>query len=226
MIPRRKIECFLLALANRDRNVSSVLPFLGRFGDMLADLPSARQWNRIFSTQRIRAYSDETTLELLREDVEEQEKPVDENLELKRIGDLSSLVRGIWLAETRQERQCRILALHRVLSNSWDPTFLLTKEVVLGDGLLRRPFQQAILHLLKQADRALICPNPECPARFFFRVKRRQRYCSEVCAGFGQRIAKQKWWAAEGNRWRRERKRQSTAARKKRGKQYGTRKAR
>lgn len=152
--------------------------------------------------------------------------PIDEHLEVKRIADLSTLVRRIWSAGTREERQIRILRLHAVLSNNWNPTFLLIPEVVLGDRSSQGPFQQAILHLLKEADRALICPNPDCPARFFFRVKKRQRYCSEVCAGFGQRIAKQKWWAAEGNKWRSERKRKNTTANEKRGKQHGTRKAR
>src|SRR5215475_15355923 len=113
MIPRQKIERFLLALANRDRDASSALPFLNRFGDNLSDLPSARQWNRIFSTAlqsggfrpQQRAFSDETALELMREDVEEQDMPIDEHLEVKRIADLSTLVRRIWSAGTREERQ-------------------------------------------------------------------------------------------------------------------------
>ena len=226
MIPRQEIERFLLALANRDTDASSALPFLTRFRDNLSDLPSARQWNRIFSTQQRRPFSNETVLELLREDIEEQDMPIDEHLEVKRIADLTTLVRGIWKAETLEERQIRILHLHRVLSVSWDPTFLLIPEVVLGGRSSERPFQQAILHLLREADRALICPNPDCPARFFFRVKKRQKYCSEVCAGFGQKIAKQRWWAAEGDRWRSKRTRKNAKANTKRGKRHGTRKAR
>jgi hypothetical protein len=101
-----------------------------------------------------------------------------------------------------REKQCRALLLHRIIS-AWKPAFLVASEVV-KDLSPPGPFEQAILHLLNSADRALVCGNPDCPAPLFFRSRtnRRQRYCSPKCSGFGQREAKRKWWADHGHEWR------------------------
>lgn len=64
------------------------------------------------------------------------------------------------------------------------------------------PFEQALSYLVKSADRARYCPNPDCPAPYFFAKRKNQRYCSEICAAPAQREMKRKWWAEHGEEWR------------------------
>lgn len=64
------------------------------------------------------------------------------------------------------------------------------------------PFERALTHLVKSADVARYCANPECPAPYFFAKRRNQRYCSEICAAPAQRELKRKWWAEHGEEWR------------------------
>lgn len=56
------------------------------------------------------------------------------------------------------------------------------------------PVEAAIFHLRHNRKRALHCPNPECPAPYFFATKKGQKYCSPECAKPAQREAKRKWW--------------------------------
>jgi hypothetical protein len=56
------------------------------------------------------------------------------------------------------------------------------------------PFEQALYHFHRIADRARHCGNPECPAPYFFASKKGQRYCSPKCAGPSQREQKRRWW--------------------------------
>ena len=67
------------------------------------------------------------------------------------------------------------------------------------------PFEKALSHLVKTADVARYCANPECPAPYFFAKRRNQRYCSEICAAPAQRELKRKWWAEHGEDWRKSR---------------------
>ena len=57
------------------------------------------------------------------------------------------------------------------------------------------------LHSLP-AKRFRICARPECQTRFFQASHLRQSYCSEICAQWGQRQWKKRWWAAKGKGWR------------------------
>jgi hypothetical protein len=211
-IPAAKLERFLTELANltevKDRD-NAFMRFQKRFSDMLTDLPSANEWceGPPGTRQGGRMIHSSPEAE-----------------ECIRVGYLSAAVTSIWRGPTPRERQFRALLLHRVVS-AWKPAFLLPVEQLVHPG----PFEQAILHLLKSEDRALVCGNPECPAPLFFRsrTKRRQEYCSPKCSGFGQRVAKRKWWATKGESWRnqrQERKRQNFAKRKETN--NGTRKAR
>ncbi len=209
-IPAAKLERFLTELANlagvKDRD-SAFMRLQKRFRDMLTDLPSAQEWcdgprgkppGRLLKTS-----------------------PRAE--ECIRIGYLSAAVASIWRGPTPRERQFRVLLLHRVVS-AFKPTFLLPVEQLGHPG----PFEQAILHLLKSEDRAVVCGNPECPAPLFFRsrTKRRQRYCSPECSGFGQRVAKRKWWATKGEDWRDQRERKWQNPSKRKETNDGTRKTR
>lgn len=58
------------------------------------------------------------------------------------------------------------------------------------------PFEQVMVHFQRIGENARHCPNPECPAPYFFARRRQQRYCSEVCAEPAQREAKRRWWNA------------------------------
>jgi hypothetical protein len=66
---------------------------------------------------------------------------------------------------------------------------LLLSEVPLT------PFEAAMFHLQTQlTDKLRRCPNPTCPAPYFFATKKGQKFCSTVCAEPAQREAKRKWW--------------------------------
>jgi len=188
-IPGARLERFLRELANlKIDNSSAITRFLRQFGDMLEDLPSAQEWCEGPPGFR----HPDGQLRYRSPGFEEE----------MRIGALSVRVISIWRGSTPREKQFRTLLLHRAIS-AWKPTFLLAPEVV-KDLSTPGPFEQAILHLLNSADRALVCRNPDCPAPLFFRrrTNRRQTYCSTECSGFGQKTAKQKWWAEHGQQWR------------------------
>ena len=77
-------------------------------------------------------------------------------------------------------------------------------------------------------DHVRICANPECKTPYFASKDFRQRFCSEVCAQWGQRQWKREWWAARGNDWRKNRSiERATKHSEKKGKRPdGTRKTR
>lgn len=213
-IATSRLERFLSELANLRNDGPALGRFLTAFGEMLADLPSAKQWygsDEERTRWQLEALKERYPAEKWRmtRDAhatapEEQSEfffePDEDVSESKRISDLRSSVRSIWRAATIEEKQLRALLLHKAVTTSGRAAFLLPSEV-LPPG----PFSQAVLHLLRSAHRALICPNPECPTPYFFRKKRRQRYCSESCSGAGQREAKRKWWTAKGEDWRKKR---------------------
>jgi hypothetical protein len=208
-IPPAKLERFLKELANLHRDSRAFTRFLARFKDMLTDLPSAQEWcdgpPGIGRGAGRLLYS----------------SPGFE--EEHRLGALSVHVMSIWRGPTLREKQFRTLLLRPIIS-AWKPTFFLAADVV-KDLSPPGPFEQAILHLLNSAGRALVCANPDCPAPLFFRspTNRRQRYCSPECSGVGQRVAKRKWWAGHGEQWR---KNQQHGKERKRGEKNGTRKTR
>ncbi len=206
-IPATRVERFLKELVNLKRDSRAILRFLSRFRDMLTDLPSAQQWCE--GPPGVRRQPGRLIYS----------SPGFEEEHM--IGELSVLVMSMWSGPTLREKKARVLLLHRVIS-AWKPTFLLSAiEDVAPPG----PFEQAILHLLDSADRAMVCGNPQCPAPYFFRdrTKRRQRYCSLECSGFGQRAVKRKWWADHGQQWRES---QQTGKERKRGGKHGSSKAR
>jgi hypothetical protein len=57
------------------------------------------------------------------------------------------------------------------------------------------PFEAAMFYLqTKLIDKLRLCPNPRCPAPYFFATKKGQKFCSTVCAEPAQRESKRKWW--------------------------------
>jgi len=69
------------------------------------------------------------------------------------------------------------------------------------------PIELAFHYLLKHHSRTRCCPNPDCPAPYFFAERHTQRYCTEQCAQIGERATKRKWWAEHGTAWRKQTKR-------------------
>ena len=203
---------------------------------MLTDVPSAAEWdmNREAATARVlethwaasSAPSDGTTH--VPAHSFPRFGPQDEIQEFARISDLSTDVRRIWRANALQEKGHRVLLLHEVIARTGNPTFLLSAAIGQSIGRLG-PFAQSILYLLTNADRALVCKNPECPAALFFRSrsKRRQAYCSPKCSGYGQKKAKLDWWREHGEARRKQLgQEQPKTKQTKKGNKHGTGKAR
>jgi len=237
-IPASRLERFLSELANLRNDEPALSRFLTMFGEILADLPSAQQWygkdeertRRQLETLKERYPTEKWRMTRGADKTPTEQPdwffgPPEDVAEFTRMFDLRSSVRSIWRAPTSEEKQLRALLLHNAATSSGKAAFLLPSEVS-SPG----PFSQAVLHLLRSAHRALVCPNPECPTPYFFRKKRRQRYCSESCSGAGQREAKRKWWTAKGEDWRKkrsqERRKQASSKTQKRRNADGTHKTR
>lgn len=56
------------------------------------------------------------------------------------------------------------------------------------------PFEEAAAYMQRNLHRALHCPGTECPAPYFFRKKKGQRYCSDACAVPAMLAGKRRWW--------------------------------
>jgi hypothetical protein len=59
---------------------------------------------------------------------------------------------------------------------------------------------EAVLVYLQSriGDRTKHCGYEDCPTPYFIAVKRWQKFCSEKCAGPGNREVKRKWWHEKG----------------------------
>src|SRR5215510_14803451 len=88
------------------------------------------------------------------------------------------------LHEYGREDHAAILATCNAISETDKPPAIIT------------PGEAAIFHLRHNRDRALHCPNPACPAPYFFRIKKGQKFCSRECAKPSQCESKRLWWAS------------------------------
>jgi hypothetical protein len=70
------------------------------------------------------------------------------------------------------------------------------------EQLSKDNFIHVLVHALNSVDRMRVCQNQECPAPYFYALKRNQRYCSGTCAAPSQREFKRKWWEEHGEKWR------------------------
>ena len=110
---------------------------------------------------------------------------------LRRAWDAQDLRHREWyLFEMRREYQIRVLA-RGDFGNLGEPQKARKARAEVPPIT---PLEAALYHLQRLGDRARHCPNPECPAPYFITTKNRQRYCSEKCAGVGERESKRKWW--------------------------------
>jgi hypothetical protein len=72
--------------------------------------------------------------------------------------------------------------------------FSPAEDAALSRPPLQTPFERAMCHFHEIGDRARHCPNPECPAPYFFAAKKGQKYCSSKCSAPAQREQKRDWW--------------------------------
>lgn len=61
------------------------------------------------------------------------------------------------------------------------------------------PFEAAILWAQSNQSLMLRCAAAMCPAPYFFRSEKGQRFCSPACADAAQREAKLRWWNKSPN---------------------------
>ena len=128
---------------------------------------------------------------------------------------LSNMLRNLWTEPDLRQKEGRAFLFRSLLySAESDAPKIMSAGQVLRELLDRArfpyipppiPFEQALSYLVKYADKARYCANPECPAPYFFVQRKNQRYCSEICAAPAQRELKRKWWAEHGEEWRAER---------------------
>jgi hypothetical protein len=60
-------------------------------------------------------------------------------------------------------------------------------------------FEAALYWLQLNQSQMLVCADPSCPAPYFFRAEKRQRYCSPECADAPRRASKLRWWNESPN---------------------------
>jgi hypothetical protein len=106
-----------------------------------------------------------------------------------------------------------------------EPSWVLT---VFGDGLhgVRPNYHVFPLSLAigatELASKMALCANPGCPARYFLKGRKSQRFCDQpACAVYGQREHKKNWW----NKHRLELEEKREAERKRRVKHAKAKKA-
>jgi hypothetical protein len=97
-----------------------------------------------------------------------------------------------------------------LLRMAWDSPSLRKREWFLADiegfyhqafnrfadpPVVALPLEAMVYYFRRNSGRALHCPNPECPAPYFFATKKGQKYCSVKCARPAQLESKRRWWA-------------------------------
>ncbi len=126
----------------------------------------------------------------------QQGRPMLEKQAFDHLALVAQLLRMAWDSPSLRKQEWYLADIegfyHRVLNRFGDPP-----TVAL-------PLEALVYYFRRNSNRALHCPNPDCPAPYFLSTKKGQRYCSEQCAIPAQRAAKLRWWNA--NRKTRERK--------------------
>ncbi|MFZ0915029.1 MAG: hypothetical protein WBQ76_13940 [Candidatus Korobacteraceae bacterium] len=67
-------------------------------------------------------------------------------------------------------------------------------DYALQDVPRLSPFEAAVYWLQINQKLMVYCEGPVCPAPYFFRMEKGQKYCSPECADPVRRQAKLKWW--------------------------------
>jgi hypothetical protein len=212
---------FMEALANLRDDSKGVEQFQKQFAPMLAGLPDF--WpTRVENLRVVPGRPVRVMVEFPPESQPVGEMPTEEDLAhhaAVKLGNLlfflRSMVQSIWVAPNVREREFRVWTFHKVFLDRGAIRFLATPGV-FDHVAPPPPFEQAFLNLLKVADRARYCGNPECTAPYFFAKRRSQKYCSDACSQPAQREFKQQWWLKVGKARREARRRAQEKARAKR----------
>lgn len=61
------------------------------------------------------------------------------------------------------------------------------------------PFEAAVYWLQVNQKLMVYCEGPVCPAPYFFRLQKGQKYCSPECADPARKAAKLRWWNDSSN---------------------------
>jgi hypothetical protein len=185
---------FLEELANMSDGAKSIARFERRFGHIFrSEIP----------LQAIRAWASYI-----------EERHPDELIEAEIIHNywllpLRGAVRTVWLLPDLRRKRLAVYAIVTQLVSPGDPQFsfgpvhsysdFFNETLRLSSGMI-----QILDQLVDERSYFLArkCLNPECPSPFFFARRRKQKYCSEVCAMPAQRDSKRRWWREHGNQWR------------------------
>jgi hypothetical protein len=55
----------------------------------------------------------------------------------------------------------------------------------------------------RAAHKTAVCENPDCPAPYFIRKRKTQKFCEAgPCVDYGARLRANKWWQSHGDEWR------------------------
>jgi len=142
----------------------------------------------------------------------ESDAPADVAMAQASYKDLFDLIRNclrhIWEDPNARRKETLILGLRDYVNGLSKPLpqriYRLTPFAYWGEPSPEEPtpLVQALIYLFKSVSKLRCCPNAECPARYFFGLRRNQRYCSLKCAQGAEREQKRDWWHAHGSRWR------------------------
>lgn len=208
-IPRRRAERFLEELANLRSDVLAIR----RLSDRYPEILRGRAW---WIPGQFEAR--EGTSPVLGEVLEQ----IDDLLWTAEMVQVRGALRTTWRESDLRRRDWLAFRLRDQLMARADPRFVRAIGVINGPAvdLIDRlpppsPFEQAIMYLLKSADRARYCANPDCPAPYFLAKRRSQKYCSDACSKPAQKEFKRRWWDEHGDAWR---KRRARKPQRKRGK--------
>ncbi len=121
------------------------------------------------------------------------------------LGWMRALLRGIWDTPDARRREFLAVLIHATcLRLRRNPLWLVSPGLATVNAV-PGPFEQVLMHMFRSTDLMRRCGNDDCPAPYFFAMRRSQKYCSEKCSGPSKREAKKRWWAEHGEDWRRKR---------------------
>jgi len=101
------------------------------------------------------------------------------------------LALGTWVQEAQRVRNRSLFRL-AMSDGRWG--------VVPDSTLLPLSLALGVSKLLPKVG---VCANPDCPAPYFLKGRKTQRFCDRpTCAAYGQREHKKNWWKEHGKEWK------------------------
>ena len=102
-----------------------------------------------------------------------------------------------WQAQMNYEQEAanakhNVTSFEETLKNG--PNVIAARIETYDPPTVVTPVEAAIFHLRHNRRRARCCPNPGCPAPYFFASKKGQKFCSPECAKPSQKESKRRWW--------------------------------